>query len=100
MTKEEHDELLSKIPELQKEIEYIQNTTIKEMYINDLKDLRKDLKKEFEWLWNILAMKNTIIKENDNIQHKIVEPGFMYNVIKDYLLSKLDDEYFRKIYED
>ena len=37
---------------------------------------------------------NTIIKENDNIQHKIVEPGFMYNVIKDYLLSKLDDEYF------
>jgi hypothetical protein len=48
LTKEEHDELLSKIPELQKEIEYIQNTTIKEMYINDLKDLRKDLKKEFE----------------------------------------------------
>lgn len=39
---------------------------------------------------------NTIIKENDNIQHKIVEPGFMYNVIKDYLLSKLDDEYFIK----
>jgi hypothetical protein len=48
LTKEEHDELLSKIPELQKEIEYITNTPIKEMYINDLKDLRKDLKKEFE----------------------------------------------------
>lgn len=39
---------------------------------------------------------NTIIKENDNTQHKIVEQGFMYNVIKDYLLSKLDDEYFIK----
>lgn len=48
LTKEEHDELLSKIPELQKEIKYITNTPIKEMYINDLKDLRKDLKKEFE----------------------------------------------------
>ena len=39
---------------------------------------------------------NTIIKENDNTQHRIVEQGFMYNVIKDYLISKLDDEYFIK----
>ena len=39
---------------------------------------------------------NTIIKNNDNLQHKIIEQGFMYNVIKDYLLSKLDDEYFIK----
>lgn len=39
---------------------------------------------------------NTIIKNNDNTQHKIVEQGFMYNVIKEYLLNKLDDEYFIK----
>ena len=40
---------------------------------------------------------NTIIKENDNVQHKIVEQGFMYNVIKDYLSNKLlDDEFFVK----
>lgn len=40
---------------------------------------------------------NTIIKDNDNTQHKIVEQGFMYNVIKDYLLNKLmDDEWFVK----
>lgn len=40
---------------------------------------------------------NTIIKENDGTQHKIVEQGFMYNAIKDYLLNKLlDDEYFVK----
>lgn len=39
---------------------------------------------------------NTIIKENDNTQHKIVEQGFMYGVIKDYLLNKLNDEYFIK----
>lgn len=40
---------------------------------------------------------NTIIKENDNVQHKIVEQGFMYNVIKDYLSNKLlEDEFFVK----
>ena len=39
---------------------------------------------------------NTIIKENDNERHRIVEQGFMYNTIKDYLISKLDDEYFIK----
>jgi hypothetical protein len=48
LTKEEHDELLKKIPELEKEIKYIKDTTIEDMYLNDLKDLRKELKKEFE----------------------------------------------------
>lgn len=48
LTKEEHDELLKKVEELKNEIIYIENTTIKEMYINDLKELRKDIKKEFD----------------------------------------------------
>ena len=40
---------------------------------------------------------NTIIKERDNVQHKIVEQGFMYNVIKDFLSNKLlEDEFFVK----
>ena len=39
---------------------------------------------------------NTIIKENDGERHRIVETGFMYKVIEDYLLTKLDDEYFIK----
>ena len=39
---------------------------------------------------------NTLIKNNDGMHHKIVEQGFMYNTIKEYLCSKLDDEYFVK----
>lgn len=41
---------------------------------------------------------NTIIRENDTERHKIVETGFMYKVIEEYLINKLDDQYFiRKI---
>lgn len=39
---------------------------------------------------------NTLIKENDGERHQIVDQGFMYNAIKDYLCNKLDDEYFVK----
>lgn len=39
---------------------------------------------------------NTIIKENEAVHHKIITQGFMYNVIKEYLCNKLDDEYFIK----
>ena len=39
---------------------------------------------------------NTIIKENDEERHKIVDQAFMYKVIEEYLLNKLDDEYFIK----
>lgn len=39
---------------------------------------------------------NTIIKDNNGIHHSIVEQGFMYNTIKEYLCNKLDDEYFIK----
>ena len=40
---------------------------------------------------------NTIIKENENMSHQIVGQGFMYDEIKKYLISKLDDEYFYTI---
>ncbi len=39
---------------------------------------------------------NTIIKENDDVKHRIVETGFMYKIIEEYLVNKLDDEYFIK----
>ena len=39
---------------------------------------------------------NTIIKENDGVKHRIVETGFMYRTIEEYLINKLDDEYFIK----
>ena len=39
---------------------------------------------------------NTIIKENDQIRHQIVETGFMFNTIREYLVNKLDDGHFIK----
>lgn len=48
LTKEEHAELQKEMEDMLKEAEYIKNTTIKDMYLNDLKELRKTLKPEFE----------------------------------------------------
>ncbi len=39
---------------------------------------------------------NTIIKNNEEERHQIVSIGYMFDVIKEYLTSKLDDEYFIK----
>lgn len=40
---------------------------------------------------------NTIIKENDlNKKHQIVNLGFTYEVIEEYLMNTFDDEYFIK----
>ena len=33
---------------MKKELEYIKNTTEKQMYINDLNDLRKEIEKDFK----------------------------------------------------
>ena len=48
LTEEEKNELLKKNKEILKELEYIKNTTIKDMYIKDLKDLKKKLEVEFK----------------------------------------------------
>lgn len=47
-TIEERDELLKQNEEIKKELDYIKNTTEKQMYINDLKTLRKTLEKEIK----------------------------------------------------
>lgn len=39
---------------------------------------------------------NAIISESENERHQIVNQGFMYKVIEEYLLTNLDDEYFIK----
>jgi DNA helicase-4 len=39
---------------------------------------------------------NTIIKDNESNRHQIVDGWFMFNVIKDYLINKLDDDHFIK----
>jgi hypothetical protein len=47
LTKEEYNDLIKQNKEIKKELEYIQNTTIKTMYLNDLKELRKKLEPDF-----------------------------------------------------
>lgn len=48
VTIEERDELLAQNEEIKKELEYIKNTTEKQMYLNDLTTLRKELEKDFK----------------------------------------------------
>ena len=47
LTDEEKKELIAKNKEIEKELKYIKKTTIKDMYLNDLKNLRAELEKEF-----------------------------------------------------
>lgn len=47
LTKEEYEALLKENEDIKREIEYITKTTIEEMYINDLKKLRKEFADEF-----------------------------------------------------
>lgn len=46
-TIEERDELLKQNEEIKKELEYIRNTSEKQMYLNDLEKLRKELENDF-----------------------------------------------------
>lgn len=48
VTIEERDELLKQNQEMKKELEYIRNTTEKQMYLNDLNNLRKEIEKDFK----------------------------------------------------
>lgn len=62
----------------------------------------EELKERFERLGlpvNIAtfhSIGNTIIKNKEEVRHQIVDGGFMFNVIKDYLINKLDDGHFIK----
>lgn len=47
LTKEEYEALLKENEDIRREIEYITKTTIEEMYLKDLKDLRKELINDF-----------------------------------------------------
>jgi len=48
VTIEERDELLKQNEEMKKELEYIKNTTEKQMYLNDLNNLKKEIEKDFK----------------------------------------------------
>ena len=48
LTQEEKEEILKRNKEIEQELEYIKNTAIEQMYLDDLKNLRKELLKDFE----------------------------------------------------
>ena len=48
LTDEEKADLLKKNEEIRKELEYIKSTEIKDMYLDDLKKLRKELEGDFK----------------------------------------------------
>lgn len=48
VTIEERDELLKENEAIKKELEYIKKTTIQQMYLNDLDELKKKFEKEFK----------------------------------------------------
>jgi len=47
-TIEERDELLKENESIRKELEYIKKTSEKQMYLNDLNELKKQLEKDFK----------------------------------------------------
>mgnify|MGYP002520276121 CR=1 FL=1 len=47
ITKEEYDALLKENQEIKKELQYVMDTTTKDMYLNDLNALNKTLKDDF-----------------------------------------------------
>lgn len=48
LTKEEYEALLKENESIKNNISYIESTTIEDMYLNDLKNLKKEIKKNFE----------------------------------------------------
>lgn len=48
LTKEEYEQLLKENESIKNEIEYITNTSIEEMYLTDLKNLRKEIIQDFK----------------------------------------------------
>ena len=48
LTQEEKEEILKRNKEIEQELEYIKNTTIEQMYLDDLKNLRKELINDFK----------------------------------------------------
>lgn len=74
----------------------------KVLIVSFTKKATEELKERFKRLGlavNIAtfhSIGNTIIKDNEQTRHQIVETGFMFNTIRDYLINKLDDGHFIK----
>ena len=72
LTKEEYEALLKENESIKKELEYIKNTTIEEMYLKDLKDLRKALENDFPENENPKKEKFTGTFKEDTEKEKLI----------------------------
>ena len=73
LTKEEYEALLKENESIKKELEYIKNTTIEEMYLKDLKDLRKVLEPDFPEDENPKKEKFTGVYKQDEEKQKLAD---------------------------
>lgn len=71
LTKEEYEALLKENESIKKELEYIKNTTIEDMYLKDLKDLRKILEPDFPEDENLKKEKFSGIYKQDEEKAKL-----------------------------
>ncbi len=73
LTKEEYEALLKENESIKKELEYIKNTTIEDMYLKDLKDLRKALESDFPEDENPKKEKFTGVYKQDEEKQKLAD---------------------------
>ncbi len=72
LTKEEYEALLKENESIKKELDYIKNTTIEEMYLKDLKELRKELENDFPEDINPKKEKFTGVFKEDADKAKLI----------------------------
>ena len=103
LTKEEYEALLKENESIKKELEYIKNTTIEDMYLKDLKELRKVLepdfpedtdtnKVKFSGVYKEDTEKAKLAKEKEKLKEKKAKE----KLVKEKEKAKLDKEKEKK----
>jgi DNA topoisomerase-2 len=91
LTKEEYEALLKENEEIKREIEYITKTTIEEMYIDDLRKLRKEMVSEFN-----ITPNNTDKVKREKPESIKVEANTVQEPVKRKRRTKAEMEEYRK----
>jgi hypothetical protein len=91
LTKEEYEALLKENEEIKREIEYITKTTIEEMYIDDLRKLRKEMVSEFN-----VTPNNTDKVKREKPESIKVEANTVQEPVKRKRRTKAEMEEYRK----
>ena len=92
LTKEEYEALLKENESIKKELDYIKNTTIEEMYLKDLKELRKALEPDFPEDENPKKEKFTGVYKEDMEKAKLTALKEAEKIAKQKEKEKLEKE--------